>query len=175
MNSAAKGWMVRALAAVTLALGLSGCRLPHAPRTLWVDPGFSVEERAVLDDALAAWCEAVAWCPEVVEDRDEAEAAIGVVDDFEARYPDRVARGSQAFNDGETIRVAPYAASWGLDALWHVFAHELGHFCVAGHVGVPEQDNLMATTVAVDADGAWLLSTSIDAAAIEAWRAGCGE
>lgn len=160
-----------AMVAAVLAMGCAG---RTAPASLWIDPGLTAEQRAVLDDALDAWCEAADWCPTIVADRDQADAPIGIVDDFDDRWAERTERNVQAWNDGTGVRIAPRAGEYGLDALWHTLAHELGHFCIDQHTGTPAADNLMAETVAVTADGEWLLSTAIDATAVEAWRAGCG-
>ena len=113
-------------AALVLTLLLTACY--QKPDTFSVDPAFSEAEQIVIRDAVQAWCDMVEYCPTEVK--------------FEGRKPGAIVAETQHIkgyqcaenmgSEGNYIRIDPECRSYGLDMLWAVAAHEVGHYCIDG-------------------------------------------
>jgi len=153
----------RAFAFLALIV-LAGCgRTP--PDEVSIDSAFSDGERATIEAALAAWCDEVGWCPEIV--RRSERGHIALVDTLVSKSggvecPAGLVCTVAGYNDGDTVYLArdrPDPEDMG--EFWREAAHELGHFCT-GHT----RSGLMSEIIPADAN-------AIDRAAADAWRDGC--
>jgi hypothetical protein len=149
-----------------LALALLLCACGQTPpATMTIDPGFSEAQEAVILDALDQWCDAVGWCPELVDAPGHDGGRITPDPNYAQRMPDSRSAG---FHSGRTVRInLEHPSVQNVDLFWAVAAHELGHFGIDGH---PDQRGLMF----------WFHSgppmpNCIDEASAEAWceQQGC--
>jgi len=152
--------------ALLFVLVLGACA-PSAPPYFSISSDFSAAERETIRAAVDAWCESdAASCPDEVgwSERGRFELVDDLPEENMAACPEGRTCAVNANNDGDNIRIARNRAATGLDHLWHIAAHEWGHFCIDGHRPASE---LMT---AVEADAPLL---EIDEVAVGAWHAGC--
>lgn len=165
-----------------LALVVFGCADPEPPRFYSIDDEFSDEQEALIDDAFAAWGDAVSYRPTKVlwSDKGRVYADHGL--------PNRT-EGSVAFCDvgrwswrelGEPLQeihvdVNHIISQPGyLDWFWLAVAHEIGHYRIDGHLGAGlmvrkwEQEQMPGLCIDVSAATAWC-----DGADCESMRPGC--
>jgi hypothetical protein len=148
-----------------IALVFIGCGR-QAPEHFSIDEGFSESEAATIRAAVDAWCEAAGWCPSEVGRAERGRFSL--VDHLEMDEGDSCPEGLDCIvggrNDGDNIRIASdFIAKEGLDVLFTIAAHEVGHFCTE-HT----ETGLMAAKHRAE-DGAAV----VDAVAVEAWNDGC--
>lgn len=123
------------LLVVTVLLAACGA---NPPESLVIDPAFSADQRVVIDEALAQWCDAVGWCPRI----DLDGSAQGRIEaDFNYRRHG-LSEGGAAFNDGGGA-IYVDMNHWVMDKpVWFMQAvmHEAGHYGAFKHA----REGLMA-------------------------------
>jgi hypothetical protein len=150
---------------LVLILLAFGCAAPdrHPPSTITIDPALSAAEQETIRSTVDAWCDAVGWCPTERAWTGDGEGRFELVDDLSERdivCPEGMQCEVAGRNNGERVAIA--ANRTGADdmaLLWVIVAHEIGHFCHAGHV----EHGLMSPYV-----GRGSL-TEIDAEAVRFW------
>lgn len=150
---------------ILAGLLLVACAGP--PESYSIDTELSPAEVVVVRDAVAAWCDAVGYCPDerAVVDRGAFRVVDHIPHSHVANCPagqdcQVVARNHD--NDEVWIRRNRNIGD-DMGAFWTVIAHEIGHYCIDGHTTT----GLMA---ARHTPGEPL---EIDDVAIRAWREGC--
>lgn len=114
-----------------LVLALTGCGGP--PQSISLDPLFSADQVAAIQDARDQWCETNGWCPIWSWDGEahivlqSGYANMGHVD------------GSYAFTHEatDTVYVSAEKAVASPDMFWVALAHEMGHLQGIAHHGTP--------------------------------------
>lgn len=153
-----------------VALILVACG-QEPPRYVSISSNFSEDQRAVIEDALLAWCDETGWCPEIAlwTDRGRIEAVPLIEMDAEdrANCPKGETCKVAGHNDGDNVQLATFAWEAGPVHAWRTVAHELGHYCT-DHTkhGLMNPTHGYGEPTFEDA--------SIDEDAREAWREGCG-
>lgn len=149
-----------------LLVCLVACAAPLSPPSSYsIDPAFSESETAAIEAAIEAWCDAAGDCPLRAPWTGKGRGRFELVDDIPesercAAIPGCVVNGRNT--DNELIRIARNRTNpEDLGALWHIAAHEWGHFCIEEHLG----DGLMAARMNEGLE--------IDQGAVDAWRNGC--
>lgn len=130
MNDVARILLLAVLGFV--ALGATGCQAP-LPTTISIDPAFSVEDRALIEDAVVQWCEASGghWCPDVNVGGPGARIVLDLNYVRHGRNPLSGAMNDEAdvYVNAEVWEALPVEYRLG------TMLHELGHFGVDGHIG----------------------------------------
>lgn len=150
------------LALFFLLMLFSGCGAPPPPAYFSIDEKFSEPERETIRSVFDAWCVAVDYCP--TEALWAERGAVILVDDLpEDDYTRRVCPEGRdcttaGTNDNlDAVLVAANRPQKGLDALWWVVAHEVGHYCTehteTGLMGrvAPDDRELVIDDVAIAA------------------------
>lgn len=151
---------------VTLALLLLLAACSNAPpATLAIDPAFSAEQRVVIDEALAQWCDSVGWCPRIELD---GSAQGRIEADFNYQRHGRPDGAAASSDSGGTIYVD--MSHWVMNRpVWLLQAvmHELGHYGAREHA----QEGIMSADMDVGE------AACLDDAAVQLWcdEQGCDE
>ena len=109
--------------------------LEGLPAAYSIDPGFTHAQAETIRDAFDAWCDRVGYCPgEAPWVGADASGAIALLDDYPSDRPE----DEIAMNDHTRIRFRASRTDVldDLGALWHVTAHEIGHYRIHGHTRV---------------------------------------
>jgi hypothetical protein len=142
----------------TLALCVdSGCA-GGPPQSLSFDPLFSQETRDAGAEAVAAWCDAVGWCPTIVPNQGESHFVR-----VAGPKPQNAGGLVEGRNGGYLIEM--WDEDWLPEDAFAMFAHEMGHFQIDGH---PSYQGRLMSKRYVQGSGLH----EIDQEAIDAWRAG---
>lgn len=135
-----------------------GERDASPPGTFSIDSEFSAEQAGVLRAGVAAWCDAVGWCPEEVTYSERGRFILArdyvrdSADDQSSAYLE--GKGNIFINAGS-------GAGRDLHRLWLVATHEAGHYGIDGHPVEPP--SLMAAGISKT------LPREIDEASRQAW------
>jgi hypothetical protein len=152
------------LALLLLCVNGWGCA-QSPPEHFSIDPDFSEQERAVILDVLASWCDAAGYCP--TEATWSERGRFELVDKLSQKGMGKCPEGTTcvvpARNRNDNVLVARVRPSTeDLDLFWTEMAHEVGHYCTEHTASGLMKD--------YHEQGEPLV---VDAVAVAAWHDGC--
>jgi hypothetical protein len=143
--------MKRALLLLLCACG----RVP--PDSITVSPELPEPVQVAAARARDIWCavsDRTGWCPDLVDEGGQARLHVGHFADEKI--------GAKAHTDQGSVELSPDAATWDVDALTGVLAHEYGHLGIEGEV---PHSPLMCGFYDSPLDIPW----AVDTLALSAW------